>query len=74
VTLATLYPSAVHDQIAAYIATINGLMGNFHDGLMSAKLDGRMDYYKDRFVLQEEVRTRLACLVKAIVPTPMTIS
>ena len=65
-TIVTLEPSRHHIQVAAYIATINGLMGNFHDVLMSNKLNGTLDYHRDRFTLQDEVRERLEKLVSSI--------
>lgn len=65
-TIATTDPTDRHRRIAAYIATINGLMGNFHDGLMSRKLDGTMNYFRDRFPLQDEIRERLQKLVTSV--------
>ncbi len=65
-TINVLMPSPNHDQIAVYLATINGMMGGFHDGLMSEKLNRTLDYHKDRFVLQAEVATRLSRLAKAV--------
>lgn len=65
-TIVTLDPCAEHKKIAAFIATINGLMGNYHDTLMSKKLDGTMDYHKDKFLLQDETRIRLQKLVSSM--------
>lgn len=65
-TIATTDPTEPHRRIAACIATINGLMGNFHDELMSRKLDGTMDYFRDRFPLQDEIRERLQMLVSSV--------
>ncbi len=65
-TLTILYPSANCESVAAFLATVNGLMGNFHDGLMSAHLDGHLDYHRDRFALQPEIRQRLQSLALAL--------
>lgn len=62
-TLLVAFPSPEHDQIAAFIATINGLMGNFHDVLIERKMRGEMDYKKDRFTLQDDIRERLDMLM-----------
>ena len=65
-TLTTLYPTANSKSVAAFLATVNGLMGNFHDTLMSAHLGGRLDYHRDRFALQPEIRQRLQSLALAL--------
>jgi hypothetical protein len=62
-TLLVAFPSPEHDQIAAFIATINGLMGNFHDVLIERKIRGELDYKKDRFTLQDDIRKRLEMLM-----------
>jgi hypothetical protein len=65
-TISVMQPSDYHQQIAVYLATINGMMGSFHDGLMAGKLDGRLDYHRDRFVLQSEIARRLRTLATAV--------
>ncbi len=65
-TISVLTPSPVHDQIAIYLATINGMMGGFHDGLMAGKLNGTLDYHKDRFTLQPQIAVRLGALADAV--------
>ena len=65
-TLVTLEPSAHHVVVASYIATINGLMGNFHDGLMAGKLNGTLNYTSDTFPLPDEMRVRLHQLVSTM--------
>ena len=65
-TLVTLKPSAHHIQVASCLATINGLMGSFHDTLMARKLDGSLDYKRDKFVLPEAMRLRLQRLVSSM--------
>lgn len=57
--LKTLYPSAYHRKISEYCSTINGLMGEKHDELIAAKFNKTQDYYKDTFVIPEEIRVRL---------------
>ena len=65
-TLVTLEPSAHHVVVASYVATINGLMGNFHDGLMAGKLNGTLNYTSDTFPLPDEMRVRLHQLVSTM--------
>ena len=65
-TLVTLEPSAHLVQVASYVATINGMMGSFHDGLMARKLSGTLDYKRDTFVLPEEMRIRLQQLASTM--------
>lgn len=63
-TLDVLFPSNYHHKTFQYIATINGLMGNYHDLLIEQKLNKTQNYFFDRFVLPEEISERLAVLVK----------
>ncbi len=65
-TLVTLEPSADHVLVASCFATINGLMGGYHDGLMERKLGGVLDYKRDAFVLPDEIRLRLQQLVSSM--------
>ena len=65
-TLVTLEPSAHHVLVASYVATINGMMGGYHDGLMARKLGGVLDYKRDAFVLPHEMRLRLQQLVSSM--------
>lgn len=65
-TLVTTAPNENNFQAAAFIATINGLMGNFHDILMAEKLNGTRDYRRDRFTMQDEIRQRLQKLVASV--------
>jgi hypothetical protein len=65
-TISVLQPSDYHRQIAIYLATINGMMGGFHDGLMAGKLNGTLDYHKDRFILQTDIAVRLQALAEAV--------
>ena len=55
----TLYPSAYHHRISQYISTLNGLMGSLHDELIAKKFDKTQHYYKDKFVIPDEIRLRL---------------
>jgi hypothetical protein len=55
----TLYPSAYHKSISQCVSTLNGLMGSMHDELIAKKFNKTQDYYKDVFVMPEEIRLRL---------------
>jgi hypothetical protein len=55
----TLYPSAYHQSISKFVSTLNGLMGSMHDELIVKKFNKTQDYYKDTFVMPEEIRLRL---------------
>ena len=55
----TLYPSAYHQSISKFVSTLNGLMGSMHDELIAKKFNKTQDYYKDAFVMPEEIRLRL---------------
>lgn len=58
----TLFPSEEHRAMARWLATLNGMMGQFHDGLVAGHASGASDYRRDRFVLPEPIRERLASL------------
>ncbi len=55
----TLYPSSYHQSISQYLSTLNGLMGALHDELIAKKFDKTQHYYKDKFVMSDEIRLRL---------------
>ena len=55
----TLYPSVYHQSISKFVSTLNGLMGSMHDELIVKKFNKTQDYYKDTFVMPEEIRLRL---------------
>ncbi|WP_219893897.1 hypothetical protein [Aquisediminimonas profunda] len=65
-TLKTLYPDPDIASVADFVATINGLMGNYHDDLMSAHLRGHLDYHRDPIILQDDIRHRLQSLALAM--------
>jgi hypothetical protein len=56
------FPSEEHHRVALYLATINGIMGNYHDELMAQKLDGVRDYHRDTEPLDPDLRMRLESL------------
>jgi hypothetical protein len=62
--LKTLYPSDFHQTISKLFSTLNGLMGNFHDELIVRKFNKTQDYYKDTFIIPEEIRLRLKALTE----------
>ncbi len=66
VTMQTLFEDPDVAGMADFVACINGLMGNHHDGLMSASLHGTLDYHRDRFELQPAIRERLQMLASAL--------
>jgi hypothetical protein len=55
----TLYPSVYHQSISQCVSTLNGLMGSLHDELIAKKFDKTQHYYKDKFVMPDEIRLRL---------------
>ncbi len=57
--LKTLYPSAYHQSISKCLSTLNGLMGGLHDELITKKFDKTQHYYKDKFLMPDEIRRRL---------------
>ncbi|MDI2091454.1 hypothetical protein [Commensalibacter oyaizuii] len=58
-TFDVLYPSPYHHQVFQYLATINGLMGNFHDELIERKLNQTQNYFFDHFEIPKEILSRL---------------
>ncbi len=61
--LKTLYPSAYHQSISKFVSTLNGLMGGLHDELIAKKFDKTQHYYKDKFMMPDEIRRRLEQLI-----------
>jgi hypothetical protein len=59
----TLYPSAYHKSISQCVSTLNGLMGSLHDELITKKFDKTQHYYKDKFIMPDEIRVRLEQLI-----------
>jgi hypothetical protein len=66
-TLSIMVPNENNRQIAQFLSTINGLMGNYHDVLMARKLEGTLDYAKDREALQPEMHERLDVLSRKLI-------
>jgi hypothetical protein len=62
--LKTLYPSDYHQTISKLFSTLNGLMGSLHDELIVRKFNKKQDYYKDTFIMPEEIRLRLKALTE----------
>ncbi|CAI3953028.1 hypothetical protein [Commensalibacter communis] len=67
-TFDVLYSSPYHHQVFQYLATINGLMGDYHDILIENKLNKTQNYFFDRFILPENISTRLAIFIKYFQP------
>jgi hypothetical protein len=58
-TIKVLYPSQFHEQMFLYLSTINGMMGDFHDDLVSKKFNKQQNYNKDIFIIPSEIKKRL---------------
>lgn len=59
----TLHPSPDHLAFARALATINGLMGRFHDDLVARDASGEFRYRQDLFMLPDDIRSHLQALV-----------
>ena len=57
-----IHPDPAHDAMARYLATINGLMGRFHDDLVRRHTLGELDYANASFALPPAIAQRLAAL------------
>ncbi len=55
----TLYPAEEHRAMARWLATLNGLMGQFHDDLVARNASGSFSYARDTFALPDDIRSRL---------------
>lgn len=62
-TLDVLFPSPYHHQTFQYLATINGLMGDYHDTLIEKRLNKKQNYFFDRFAIPEEISSRLTVFI-----------
>lgn len=58
-TLQCLYDDPGIGDTATCLATLNGMMGNYHDELIARKLDGTMNYFRDRIDFPPDIRRRL---------------
>ncbi|EUK19461.1 hypothetical protein [Commensalibacter papalotli (ex Servin-Garciduenas et al. 2014)] len=63
-TFDVLFPSSYHHQTFQYLATINGLMGDYHDILIERKINKTQNYFFDHFIIPEEISSRLANFIK----------
>lgn len=52
-----------HRTMARWLATLNGMMGQFHDDLVTRNAAGTFRYDRDVFALPEPIRARLETLV-----------
>lgn len=64
-TLRIIRPSQQLNNLSAYLATINGLMGDMHDELLLKEIRGELDYHKDKFLLPDPIAVRLRKLIDA---------
>lgn len=58
-TLKVLYPSDYHNEIAAYLSTINGMMGSLHDELILDKFNDESNYYQENLSMPLDIKSRL---------------
>lgn len=63
-TFDVLFPSPYHHQTFQYLATINGLMGNYHDILIEKKINKTQNYFFNHFTIPAEISSRLANFIK----------
>ncbi|MEN2787218.1 hypothetical protein ACFOKI_04815 [Sphingomonas qilianensis] len=59
----TIHPSPEHLALSRYLSAINGLMGQYHDGLVLRKVSGELDYARETFAFPPDIRARLLALV-----------
>ena len=59
----TIHPTDEHVAMSRYLSAINGMMGQYHDELVSRDGRGEIDYGQDTFALPESIRIRLETLV-----------
>lgn len=70
--LKILYPSPYHDSVSQYLSTINGMMGQMHDGMVAKKFGKARDYHSATSAIPDEIRTRLLTLVTRFRHHPQT--
>lgn len=68
--LRALYPNDDLNILAARLATINGLMGDYHDTLVEKRLAKTQDYYKDLFEWPEEVKKYITVYLQHVDSIP----
>lgn len=59
----TISPSPEGAAMSRYLGTINGLMGQYHDGLVLKRATGELNYARTGFELPAGIRQRLETLV-----------
>lgn len=59
----TIHPTPQHQMLSRYLGAINGLMGQFHDGLVLRSTGGTLDYARETFAMPDDIRDRLTVLV-----------
>jgi CHAD domain-containing protein len=62
--LQVLAPSPMYAALTRYLGTINGLMGDVHDDLVTARFHGVVRDVRNRFAIPEEIEVRLGRLVR----------
>lgn len=61
--LTILRPAPAHTALFRYLASVNGMMGQFHDGLVEKDLRRTQDYHTGTFAMPPAIRERLVALV-----------
>jgi hypothetical protein len=69
----TLYPAEEHQTMARWLATLNGLMGQFHDDLVARNASGKFSYVRDTFALPDDIRGRLGELATLYLGTSSSV-
>ncbi|MEG3089447.1 hypothetical protein [Sphingomonas sp. PB4P5] len=59
----SIHAADEHLAMSRYLSAINGLMGQYHDGLVLRKVSGELDYARETFAFPPDIRARLTALV-----------
>lgn len=62
------FPSPEVHQTALYLANINGLMGNYHDELIEQRMNGTLNYYRDKIPFPADMHAILENIWAAMAP------
>lgn len=64
-TLRTIRPSERLNQFSAYLATLNGIMGDRHDDYVEAKFVDKKGYYRNNVNLPDDLLSRITLFIEA---------
>ncbi|QHI96252.1 hypothetical protein GT348_08465 [Aristophania vespae] len=62
-TLRTIRPSPKLDRFSAYLATMNGIMGDMHDELVEKRYVDKQGYYKNSVPFPGDLAERIQCFL-----------